>query len=58
MEVDNEIYRIENVTNFDIYTDLKLPGKEAKERKNWFAEKPQKDDKNCLYKHYKDVEEE
>lgn len=52
MEVDNEIYRIENVTNFDIYTDLKLPGKEAKERKNWFAEKPQKDDKNCSYKHY------
>ncbi len=28
MEVDNEMYPIENVTNFDIYIDLKPSEKE------------------------------
>ncbi|EIE75934.1 hypothetical protein RO3G_00638 [Rhizopus delemar RA 99-880] len=54
MEVDNEMYPIEKVTNFDIYIDLK----EAKERNNSSAENLQMNDKKGLYKHYKDVEKE
>ncbi|KAG1138315.1 hypothetical protein G6F37_010611 [Rhizopus arrhizus] len=56
MEVDNNIHPIENVTNFDIYIDSKPSEKEARERENLFAEKPQKDDKRGSYKHYRDVE--
>ncbi|KAG1460631.1 hypothetical protein G6F46_005473 [Rhizopus delemar] len=58
MEVNNEMYPIEKVTNFDIYIDLKPSEKEAKERKNSSAEKLQMDDKKGPYKHYKDVEKE
>jgi transposase len=58
MEVDNEMYPIEKVTNFDIYIDLKPSEKEAKERNNSSAEKPQMNDKKGSYKHYKDVEKE
>ena len=46
------------VTNFDNYIDLKPSEKEAKERNNSSAEKPQMDDKKGSYKHYKDVEKE
>ena len=58
MEVDNEMYPIENVTNSNICIDLKPSEKEAKERKDSSAEKPQMDDKKGSYKHYKDVEKE
>ena len=58
MEVDNEMYSIENMTNFDICLDLKSSKKEAKERKDSSAEKPQKDDKKDACKHDKDVEKE
>jgi hypothetical protein len=58
MEVDNEMHPIEKATNFDIYIDLKPSEKEAKERNNSSAEKPQMDDKKGSYKHYKDVEKE
>ncbi|KAG1136225.1 hypothetical protein G6F37_010262 [Rhizopus arrhizus] len=58
MEVDNKMYPIEKVTNFDIYINLKPSEKEAKERNNSSAEKPQMNDKKSSYKHYKDVEKE
>ena len=52
------MYPIENMINFDICLDLKSSEKEAKERKDSSAEKPQKDDKKDACKHYKDVEKE
>ncbi|KAG1642430.1 hypothetical protein G6F44_004837 [Rhizopus delemar] len=54
MEVDNEMYPIEKVTNFDIYIDLKPSEKEAEERNNSSTQKLQKDDEKGSYKHYKD----
>ncbi|KAG1408867.1 hypothetical protein G6F60_001111 [Rhizopus arrhizus] len=48
------MYPIENMINFDICRDLKSSEKEAKERKDSSAEKPQKDDKKDACKHYKD----
>ena len=56
MEVDNNIHPIENVITFDIYIDLKPSEKEAKEKKDSSAEKPQKDNKKGSYNYYKDVE--
>jgi hypothetical protein len=37
MEVDNNIHPIENVTNFDIYIDLKPSEKEARERERIYS---------------------
>jgi hypothetical protein len=55
-EIDNKMYPIENVTNFDIYVDWKPLVKQTKERKNLSAERPQTDDKKGSYNHHKDVE--
>jgi hypothetical protein len=55
MEVDNEMYLIENVTNSGSYTDLKPPEEDINKGKYSFTRKSKKNTKvSC--KHYKNVD--
>lgn len=54
IEVDNEMYLIENVTNSGSYTDLKPP-EDINKGKHSFTRKSKKNTK-VSYKHYKNVE--
>lgn len=62
MEIDQEMYPIENVTNFDTYLDLKPPEKEKKriikQEINTIETKSAPVGIRGPYKHYKDAEKE
>lgn len=62
MEIDQEMYPIENVTNFDTYLDLKPPEKEKKriikQEINTIETKSALVGIRGRYKHYKDAEKE
>ncbi|KAI7898441.1 uncharacterized protein BX663DRAFT_524735, partial [Cokeromyces recurvatus] len=56
MEVDNEMYPVESVTNYDRYTELKPPEKEIKTKtKTLPNDKKQTNKGTKAYKHYKDA---
>ncbi|GAA5798206.1 hypothetical protein HPULCUR_003606 [Helicostylum pulchrum] len=58
MEVDQDMYPVEMVTDFNIYRDIKPPEKEIK----IIAEQPKKvpdtEEKRNTYQHYNDIEKE
>ncbi|RCH78120.1 hypothetical protein CU098_000200, partial [Rhizopus stolonifer] len=58
MEVDNEMYLVESVTDYDRHTDLMLPEKEMKKKAEVPAEMKQTSVITKAYKHYKDTEKE
>ena len=59
MEVDNEMYPVESVTDYDSYTYMKPPEKEIiKKKTETTSDRKKKHEGTKAYKHYKDAEKE
>ncbi|GAA5806761.1 hypothetical protein MFLAVUS_000109 [Mucor flavus] len=58
MEVDEEIFPLEVVSNFDNYIDLKPPEREIKKPSAQSKQPAETKGKSSSYQHYKDIEKE